>query len=70
VFFLLLRCGHGQVVAGELIRLASEGRDIHFRGARYIPPGARIPMQAIGTPLHDYLKKPPGKDKEAGMAMW
>lgn len=68
IFCCVLACE--QVVAGELIRLAGEGRDIHFRGARYIPPGARIPMQAIGTPLHDYLKKPPGKDKGgAGMVV-
>jgi hypothetical protein len=47
-----------QVVAGELIRLAAESRDIHFVGARYVPPSVKPPEHAIGTPLTEVLKKP------------
>jgi hypothetical protein len=46
------------VVAGELIRLAAESRDIHYVGARYVPPSVKPPEHAIGTPLIEVLKKP------------
>jgi hypothetical protein len=45
-----------QIVAQELVRLASESRDIHFCGARYMPPGCLPPKQPIGTPLRHCIK--------------